>query len=280
MRDACTNASPASDRSGEPKLAGSDADLGAARRYSKSLILGLRLLRCFTAAQPVLGVADLSRMLDATPSTTHRYASTLVQLDYLEQVRGRKYRLARGAADIGLAAICCHGLSAVSSYWLYWLRTKTGYTAGVGVIDGDDLLYVAWLPSVRAGEAEQATSRRAGWRIPAHTSAAGKAILAFKAERDWPSKTHKQVTRTRRCHSRLLDELAEVCERGYALSPAGSAEPGSAIAAPVLGVSDVIAAVQLTAFANDAGISALRDMAELVITAAQGIGDQLEGQDQ
>lgn len=280
MRNAGTNASPASGQPGEPTPTDGDVDPGAARRYSKSLILGLRLLRCFTATQPVLGVAELSRMLDASPSTTQRYASTLVQLDYLEQVRGRKYQLARGAADAGLAAIRCHGLSAISYPWLCWLRTKTGYTAAAGLIDGADLLYVAWLPSIRAGEAEQATSRRAGWRMPAQTCAAGKAILAFKAERDWPSKIHEQARRTRGSRSRLLDELTEVCARGYALNPATSAEPGSAIAAPVLGVSEVIAAVQLTAFANDAGISTVRDIAELVITAAKGIGDQLEGQDQ
>jgi IclR family pca regulon transcriptional regulator len=79
---------PPKDPSRAPKL--------ASLRYSSSLDQGLAILGGFSAERPVLGIKDLSEQLGMGRSSAHRYATTLVELGYLEQDPSRKYRKASG----------------------------------------------------------------------------------------------------------------------------------------------------------------------------------------
>ncbi|MGH2904198.1 MAG: helix-turn-helix domain-containing protein [Solirubrobacteraceae bacterium] len=63
-------------------------------RLSRSLLRGLSLLTCFGADGAARGVVELAHDAGMSPSTAHRYASTLVELGLLERdPRSRKYRL-------------------------------------------------------------------------------------------------------------------------------------------------------------------------------------------
>jgi hypothetical protein len=63
-------------------------------RLSRSLLRGLSILTCFGPEGDARGIVELARHLGMSPSTTHRYASTLVELGLLERCpKTRKYRL-------------------------------------------------------------------------------------------------------------------------------------------------------------------------------------------
>jgi hypothetical protein len=63
-------------------------------RLSRSLLRGLSILTCFGPDGGSRGIVELARHLGMSPSTTHRYASTLVELGLLERCpKTRKYRL-------------------------------------------------------------------------------------------------------------------------------------------------------------------------------------------
>ncbi len=63
-------------------------------RLSRSLLRGLSILTCFGPDGAPRGILDLARTLGMSPSTTHRYAHTLVELGLLERCpKTRKYRL-------------------------------------------------------------------------------------------------------------------------------------------------------------------------------------------
>ncbi len=63
-------------------------------RLSRSLLRGLSLLTRFGPEDDERGIIELANDLNMSPSTTHRYASTLVELGLLERCpRTRKYRL-------------------------------------------------------------------------------------------------------------------------------------------------------------------------------------------
>jgi hypothetical protein len=65
------------------------------RRLSRSLLRGLSVLTCFNGQGESRGIIDLAGQLDMSPSTTHRYVTTLVELGLLERCpKTRKYRLA------------------------------------------------------------------------------------------------------------------------------------------------------------------------------------------
>jgi hypothetical protein len=63
-------------------------------RLSRSLLRGLSLLTCFGPDGSPRGIVELAHDAGMSPSTTHRYASTLVELGLLERdPKSRKYRL-------------------------------------------------------------------------------------------------------------------------------------------------------------------------------------------
>jgi IclR-like helix-turn-helix domain-containing protein len=67
-------------------------------RLSRSLLRGLSLLNCFGPDGAARGIIEIAKDLGMSPSTTHRYASTLVELGLLERCpKTRKYRLPSSA---------------------------------------------------------------------------------------------------------------------------------------------------------------------------------------
>jgi hypothetical protein len=71
-------------------------------RLSRSLLRGLSILTCFGPGNEERGIVELAGQLGMSPSTTHRYVATLVELGLLERcTRSRKYRLASVPAPGG-----------------------------------------------------------------------------------------------------------------------------------------------------------------------------------
>jgi len=63
-------------------------------RLSRSLLRGLSILTCFGPDGDSRGIVEIAEDLGMSPSTTHRYAVTLVALGLLERCPDtRKYRL-------------------------------------------------------------------------------------------------------------------------------------------------------------------------------------------
>lgn len=63
-------------------------------RLSRSLLLGLLVLATFPSDGSSLAVTDVASRLGMSPSTTHRYMTTLLAVGLLEQdPRTRRYRL-------------------------------------------------------------------------------------------------------------------------------------------------------------------------------------------
>jgi len=70
--------------------------LAESPRLSRSLLLGLLVLASFPGDGGSLAVSDVAGQLGMSPSTTHRYMTTLLAVGLLEQdPRTRRYRLPR-----------------------------------------------------------------------------------------------------------------------------------------------------------------------------------------
>ncbi len=246
-------------------------------RYSQSLERGLAILGCFTSEHPVLGIADIAEELGMSRSTTHRYVTTLLALGYLEQGRSRKYRLGLRVTDLGMSALNSTGLRENVHPFLEELRERTGYTIGLAVLDGAEVLYVDRARSWRRAERETDLGLYPGSRMPAYCTAMGKVLLAYlpddvqrdliaqmKLERNSPSTiTSKQALRA---------ELEQIREDGYAVNEQ-ELRPGlQAIAVPVRDESrEVVAAVGIAASPEAISVAELSDALgpHLISTAAR-----------
>lgn len=234
-------------------------------RYSQSLERGLAILAFFTPEQPDRRLADIADGLGLSRSTTHRYATTLVALGYLEQVNSRKYRLGLKVTDLGMAALNSTGLREHAHPYLEELRKQSSYTVNLAVLDEADILYVDRVRSFRRGQSKIDLGLHPGSRLPAYCTAMGKLLLANLPESEQGElmadvKLTKRGPNTITSKKALLDELDEIQAAGFAVNDEELAPEVYAIAAPVRNEArNVVAAVNLAAHTSMISLAELVD---------------------
>jgi IclR family pca regulon transcriptional regulator len=251
-------------------------------RFSSSLQAGLAILNCFSAQKPVLGIAKLADELNMSRSTTHRYASTLVALGYLEQDHARRYRLAPRVADMGMSVLDSMALRGKAREPLRELREQTGRTASLAVLDGTQIRYVDRRRGWRRGQHAVDLDLGAGAHLPAQCTAMGKVLLANLPDRERERligelELTKRGPKSISSKKALRAELQQVSEEGIALGDEELAAGVRTIAAPVQGPDgDVIAAVGVPVPAEDYTLEDLRKtLRPAVIATAKRISAAL-----
>jgi len=152
--------------------------LCAVPHRSRSLEYGLVMLECFTAERPVLRLSELADALRISRSTAHRYASTLVQLGYLEQDEQRRYRLAARSARAGAMALEMVRREVRARSILEDLRAETGHTVSLGLLAGLRVVYVYRFFAHGTGQYEADGDVRAGGQCPALYTPVGMALFS------------------------------------------------------------------------------------------------------
>ncbi|WP_162146015.1 IclR family transcriptional regulator [Amycolatopsis sp. ATCC 39116] len=194
----------------------------------------LKLLRLFEGRE-LLRVNQVSREMGLSRSTVHRMLATLNYHQFVEQdEHSRGYRAGPALVDIGLAVVQNMDVRAVAYGALVRLRDETGETVHLATRRGNEVLYVEGVE----GERILKTGSRVGWRLPAHATAAGKAILAELTDQElaalYPAETLSTATeRAVGSLTALREALAEVRLCGYATNDAESEEDVSGVGAVV-----------------------------------------------
>jgi DNA-binding IclR family transcriptional regulator len=224
-------------------------------RRSRSLIYGLSLLRQFTADEPVRGIAELAEALNVSRPTAHRYASTCLELGYLEQAPMRRYRLSPRATEPGLAMVDSLALARRARPILRELRQTTGRTVSLAILDGADVIYLLRLCGFACGQYELEQGLGAGSRRLARGTAAGTALVVSSGE-----ETHRPQS-VRDGGLVILDGGLRADARGLAVAVEAPGERTSAIelTLPAAAISAAEAAVILGNPLRAAG-TALRTM--------------------
>lgn len=194
-----------------------------------------RILKAFTPAKPNWGVSDLARHLELSTSSTHRLLSTLADEAVLEQdAQTGRYRLGLSVFDLAAAIPSQRSLHEAVLVSMTELRSRTGETVQVGVLDGREVVYVERLDSPNTLRVFTKLGRRAH----AHCTSSGKALLAFipKPQREqiltgWELPKRTEYTITDIDH--LRKDLAKVRRRGYAENRQESEVGVVSIAAPI-----------------------------------------------
>ncbi len=252
-------------------------------RFSSSLCAGLAMLTCFTAEHPVRGIADMADELDLGRSTTHRYATTLVTLGYLEQGPSRKYRLSSRVSDFGLSLLDSMVVRRVAREHLRELRARTGRTASLGVLGETEVAYIDRWQGARQGQYAVDAGIGLGTRLPAYCTAAGKALLARLPEAEQREEIAK-LRLTKRGPKTITTKTALRAELERILAGGGVVEEDEellagrrALAAVVVdGEGAAIAAVELAVPAQAyPGERLLKELGPRVTTTAQRIAAAL-----
>lgn len=253
-------------------------------RYSQSLERGLAILKAFTYDQPWLGIAEIADTLEMSRPTTHRYASTLVALGYLEQGPGRKYRLGMRAGDPGRSAVNSTGLRKLSRESLGKLRARSTCTASLAVLNDTDIVYIDRARSSWQGQGEIDTRLGRGSRLPARTTAMGRVLLAYSFQSELGDESQAsgrdpQGPEPLAKGDELLGELKRIREHGFAIAQQVHVEGQACVAAPVRSrAGGVVAAIDVSApTARFSRTELTEKLLPLVLASAAEMSKQLGG---
>ncbi|MGH9111326.1 MAG: IclR family transcriptional regulator [Acidimicrobiales bacterium] len=205
-----------------------------ARSGAQSVERALAVLRCFEQAPGSLGVSEIAVTTGLSVSTAHRLVRALCAGGLLTQdTRTERYQLGPVVVVLGRRAEdqlgYAQALPALES-----LAKATGESVNLGIRSGAEVLVVLAVASAQPLRFDQL----AGSRVPIHTSAMGKCLLAFAASGADPlgdlHRLGRFTDRTITRRDELVAALAQTRERGWALNDEERNPGVRAVAAPVL----------------------------------------------
>jgi DNA-binding IclR family transcriptional regulator len=187
-----------------------------------------------------LTLAQIVRRTGLPRSSAHRMLDRLVQLRWLRR-SGRDYELGMRLVELGSLAVHQDRLVRAAAPLLGELHRATGLVVHLAVLDGPDVVYLE-----KVGDRMiAAMPTHVGSRQPAHCTAVGKAILAY---RDDDAEVNLQVRKTKysiSSGSQLAVELAKVRAHGVAFEREESLIGFGCVAAPIGDPGEAVAAVSV-----------------------------------
>src|SRR5690242_7736381 len=186
-----------------------------------------------------------------TRASVRRFLHTLVELGYMRS-DGRRFSLRPKILELGYAYLSSLSLPEVAMPHLERLVEKVHESSSVSVLDGDEVVYVARVPTKRI----MRIAISVGTRFPAFATSMGRVLLAGQSD-DWldgylASAELRPITRhTIADAQRLRAELVRIRAQGWALVDQELEEGLRSLAAPIHDADgQVIAAVNVSTHAG------------------------------
>ena len=250
------------------------ADFTLQRRdWIAGLEKGLSIIEVFDAEHSRLTASQAGQRCGLTRTAARRHLLTLVHLGYVG-TDGKLFWLQPRVLRLGQAYLESARLPRAVQPYLQRVTAGTGEVAYVGVLDQDELVYIA-----RSGMHRQMnTGYMLGSRVQAHVTAAGLCLLAWMdatACTAWlashplrPYTSHTLVDQ-----AELLAHLQRVRQQGWALSEQQLEMNYRGIAVPLYDHTDkLVAAMSVTMpMNNEASADAVKRVLPVLQETARGM---------
>lgn len=257
-------------------MSGRKSEGSGYRERNSTADRALDVLQLFTEAKPVWSGAEISEQLGVARSTGYRYLTSLVQSGFIAEGDGgfqlgpRIFQLARVARrNVGLAEVALPVMQE--------LAKEVNETVLLTRRSGSA---VVCLERVEATRAIRLSYER-GHVLPINAGAAAEALLAWLSPAE-VAQILRDAPLQRFTPSTLIDpqaiseRLAQIRDKGYALSR-GELDPDVlGIAAPIRGYDDSVrAAVSIAALSSRVNAKQAEAMAGNVLDAAAKITERV-----
>ncbi|MGW2563650.1 IclR family transcriptional regulator [Streptomyces sp. NPDC001514] len=230
------------------------------------------ILDAFDSGTPKLSLLELTERTGLPRSTLHRILDQMIRLRWLAHSAGG-YRLGMRTLELGGLAAGHSEIRDVVGPLLHELCRRTGFVGHLAVLDGREVVFLDKV----GGRFAANLPTRLGSRLPAHTTAVGKALLAtldpHHIEAMYGARLPVRTPRSIRTVPGLHGALAQVRRRhGVAWDHQESLTGISCVAAPVRGGGAAVAALSLS---GDSQAMDLGQLAPVVLEVAREAGQAL-----
>lgn len=250
---------------------------GSETQSVQALERGLAVLQVFDREHPALTLSEVARLAGITRATARRILLTLERLGHVRS-DGRQFSLTPRVLSLGWAYLSSLDLWQIAQPLMAELTEQTGESCSAATLDGQDIVYVARVPTRRI----MSITISIGTRLPAVATSMGRVLLAHlppdELERVLDEAVLEPLTaRTIVDRDRLKVVLDEVREQGWALIDQELERGVRSIAAPIRDArGDVVAALNIGASASRIPADELRGKPlELLIATADAISEAL-----
>ncbi|MEO1293140.1 MAG: IclR family transcriptional regulator [Pseudomonadota bacterium] len=245
---------------------------------NQSLQRGLAILELLDESGGPLGVRDIARKMDISPTIVQRLVHALVEAQFaVQDTATQKYAIGYRAVALGRSMLSSDRLVGAALPELRNLAERHHLNGYLSVIAGGELTYV--LAEQSAGPI--AIKSKPGSKAAFHATAMGKALLAGRPRAeidvllgDAPLEPLTDNTVTDR--ATLFADLARADEQGYALAFGENLEGVNSVAARIRGADASAVAALSIAYAPSLQPSALLpEVVRLVTDAAARVSTAL-----
>lgn len=224
-----------------------------------------------------LTLATLAARSKMVKSSVYRILFTLERLGYIEKNRDGRYSItSRFSRLVGPASIPSDLPTLAQPFMLELLR-KFQETVNLGVLDGDEVLYIRVLESPHTFR----LAAHAGIRSPLHSTALGKALLGTLPDSELQKTVRRcdfrRFTRSTICEvAPFMRELVRVRRRGYSVDNMEDSEGARCLAAPIFdGDGRGVAAISISGPVSRVHRARDPEIAESLMAACKRISQLL-----
>ncbi|MBL1092148.1 MULTISPECIES: IclR family transcriptional regulator domain-containing protein [Streptomyces] len=228
--------------------------------FVESMARGLITLTAFGAGRAALPLTAVAEATGLARATARRALITLEHLGYLTS-DGKLFRLTPKVLELGFAHLSGLTLPAIAQPHLAALVERVQDSASMAVLSGDDIQYVARVPTVRI----MSVNITLGTRFPAYATSMGRVLLAGLPPAEVAARLSLTDLRPFTRHTvtdeaALLGIVRQARADGYALVDEELEEGLRSLAVPVRDrTGEVVAAVNVSTHAGRTTPAATRD---------------------
>ncbi len=238
------------------------------------LTRAVRILDAFRPEETSLTVSEIAARADLPLATGSRLIAKLVEHGLLSRDADRRVRIGIRLWELALRASPALSLRQAAMPFLEDLHAVVGHHVQLGVLDGDEVLFIERLSAPGA----VVNYTRIAGRLPLHASSSGQVLLAHGSrelqERVLTRPLERLTPHTITQPSDLRAALARVRREGYAYLPGHIHAEALGIAVPVHDTRRRVVAALSAIVPNDEGA---RAVIPVLMTAARGVTRALAG---
>lgn len=234
----------------------------------------VRILDAFRPGEVTLRVTDIAVRADLHLATASRLVAELVEHGLLSRDSDRRVRIGLRLWELGSRASPALSLREAAMPFLEDLHAVVGHHVQVGVLEGEDVLFLERLSAPGA----VINYARVASRLVPHASSSGLVLIAHAPtelqEKILAAPLERFTPHTITDPGELRATLAAVRREGYAFCPGHIHEAALGVAVPVVDDRGQVVAALSVIVPNDGGGRAL---IPVLRTAARGITRELTG---
>lgn len=216
---------------------------------SGAVLNALAIIDSFDADHPSQTLSGICRRLGIAKASAFRNLAALEMGGFVTRTPGTNaYSLGVKIVELSQRFLQQNPILGVARPVLAELAAITGETAHLGIMDGNEVVYVEIAESPQRVRALV----NPGDRLPAHAVASGKAILAYSSDEEVEAFLDHNLAplteRTLQAGEALREQLASTRSRGFAVAVGEWLDDVVAVAAPIFSHLDqVVAAIGIAA---------------------------------